>query len=167
MCLRFDCVADTFILLLALMEKNILISETLRKYPSVPLLNREVTKPYKIPGTNIVLKKGIAIKIPMYALHQDEKYFPNPRKFDPSRFFEENRVGKTFDQMPFFPFGDGPRNCIGMRMGKLQSKIGAVFILKDFNLTLADVQDEKGIEFSPVSILLAPVGGINLNFEKR
>lgn len=133
----------------------------------MPLLNREVTKTYKIPGTDIVLEKGTAIKIPMYALHQDEKYFSNPGKFNPSRFFQENCIGKSFAEMPFFPFGDGPRNCIGMRLGKLQSKIGAVFILKDFNYTLADAMDRKGITFSPVHPVLAPVGGIHLEVEKR
>lgn len=97
-------------------KKNFLFSESARMFPALPLINRECSKPYQIPGTSIVLQKGTAVKIQIYSLHQDEKYFPNPDKFDPSRFFEENRIGKSFAEMPFAemlkrenPFGIGPR----------------------------------------------------------
>jgi cytochrome P450 family 9 len=49
--------------------------------------------------------------IPVWALHRDPKYFPNPSKFDPERFSEENK--HNILPMTYCPFGLGPRNCIG------------------------------------------------------
>lgn len=56
---------------------------------------------------------------------------------------------------------------LGMRLGKLQSKIGAVSILKDFKFTLADALNGKKIRFASAGLIIAPVGGINLKVEKR
>lgn len=77
-------------------------------------MNRECTKDYKVPGTDITIEKGTSIFIPAFALQRDEKYYPEPEKFDPERFSNENKSQKTFNEMPYLPFGDGPRNCIGL-----------------------------------------------------
>lgn len=85
----------------------ILLAETLRKYPPVPILQRECVKDYQIPGTDLVIEKGVEIFIPAYAIQRDEKYYENPEQFDPSRFNEENSADKN--SAPYLPFGDGPR----------------------------------------------------------
>lgn len=83
---------------------NLCVDETLRKYPPVPILNRETTKNYTIPDTNIVIEKGTSVIIPVYALHHDPQYFPNPEKFMPERFLEKiNEDGNLI----YLPFGDG------------------------------------------------------------
>lgn len=91
---------------------EIILSETLRKYPPLSTLNRVVTKPYVIPGTNIKLKTGTKIIIPAHALHFDSKYYPDPDDFDPERFSDENM--NKIHPNTYMPFGDGPRFCIGM-----------------------------------------------------
>lgn len=108
--------------------------ETLRKYSVVPLLSRQCTKNYRIPDTNVTLEKGEFIFIPIFSIQNDEKYYPNADEFDPSRFTTENRYGKSLVDMPYLPFGDGPRNCIG----KLNHLIGNQQ-LKSLNLFLAQV----------------------------
>lgn len=85
--------------------------ETLRKYPPVPILNREVTKSYLLPGYDSVLEKGSTILIPVMGLHHDPKYFPEPEKFDPERFSDKEKSKRH--QYAYLPFGEGPRNCIG------------------------------------------------------
>jgi cytochrome P450 len=87
-------------------------SETLRKYPAVPILNRECIKTYKLPDTDIVLEKGILTVIPVLALHHDPKYYPDPERFDPERFSEEEKAKRH--HYVYLPFGEGPRICIGM-----------------------------------------------------
>ena len=80
-------------------------------YSTLPVLNRTCVKTYRIPDSNVVVDVGCKVVIPTYALHHDPKYYPDPLKFDPDRFLEENvkaRPGYTF-----MPFGEGPRICIG------------------------------------------------------
>lgn len=88
-----------------------MISETLRKHPSVPATWRVVTKPYVIPGTSVHLDVGMTILIPVYGLHHDPKYFPDPEVFNPENFNDEVKAKRPYHS--YLPFGDGPRNCIG------------------------------------------------------
>jgi cytochrome P450 family 6 len=75
------------------------------------MLNRECTKEYKIPGTDVVLEKGMATVIPILALHHDPQYYPEPERFDPERFNEEEKSKRH--HYVYLPFGEGPRICIG------------------------------------------------------
>lgn len=81
--------------------------ETLRIYPTLPVLNRTCVKDYPIPGTDKVIEKGAEIFIPSFALHRDPKYWDEPLKFNPDRFNEENSAGKNIVNRPYFPFGEG------------------------------------------------------------
>lgn len=65
--------------------------ETLRKYPPLPLINRECVKDYKVPDENLTIKKGDKVTIHIKAIHHDEEYYPNPSVFDPDRFSPENK----------------------------------------------------------------------------
>nr|CAD7398205.1 unnamed protein product [Timema poppensis] len=98
----------------AMMEMNYLdmvVSETLRKYPALPFLDRNVQVDYKIPGTNDILEKGTTVFIPTFGIHYDPEYYPNPEKFDPERFSAKNK--NDIPKYAYLPFGEGPRNCIG------------------------------------------------------
>lgn len=87
------------------------VSEALRKYPPLGFLNRKTMQTYEVPNSNIVLEKDTPIYIPMLALHYDPEYFPEPDKFDPERFNEENK--RNMPACVYFPFGEGPHTCIG------------------------------------------------------
>lgn len=47
----------------------------------------------------------------MFAIHYDEKYFPDPQRFDPTRFFGDNK--ERIEKLTYFPFNEGPRACLG------------------------------------------------------
>jgi cytochrome P450 family 6 len=96
--------------LISLMMIDLYI-ETLRKYPPVPGLNRICTKDYKVPGSNIMIKKDTKVWIPVLGLQRDPEFYPDPEKFDPERFSEENKNERH--PYTFIPFGEGPRVCIG------------------------------------------------------
>ena len=83
----------------------------MRKYPSLGILNRVCNNDFEIPASNIKIEKGTPIIIPVLGLHKDPKYYPDPEKFDPERFENEN-IGKRPSSV-YLPFGDGPRICIG------------------------------------------------------
>ncbi|XP_060525154.1 probable cytochrome P450 6a13 [Cylas formicarius] len=123
----------------AVMEMSYLdkvILETLRKYPALPVIIRACNKTYKIPGTDFEIEKGTLVNIPIVGVHMDEEYYPEPEKFDPERFSEENKSKRP--NFTYLPFGEGPRMCIGMRFGLLQSKVGLATIIRRFKIALND-----------------------------
>ncbi|KAL1509697.1 hypothetical protein ABEB36_004399 [Hypothenemus hampei] len=139
------------------------VKETLRKYPIVPVLPRTCTKDYKIPNTNVVIKKGTAVQIPCIGLHSDPEFYPNPKIFDPERFSVENKMRRP--DAPWIPFGDGPRQCLGMRLGLLQTKVGIITFIKNFHIFLdksmtVPLQPQKSI------FLYHPVEELLLRIEK-
>lgn len=79
----------------------------MRLYSPVVQVDRQCVKDYQIPGTNVMVRKGDVLNIPLFWMQRDERYFPNPLKFDPERFSPENK-GKV-DLRGFMPFGQGPR----------------------------------------------------------
>ncbi|XP_014481508.1 PREDICTED: cytochrome P450 6k1-like isoform X2 [Dinoponera quadriceps] len=112
---------------------DMVVSETLRKYPILGVIDRETVEPYKIPNSNLVLEKGMPVFISIKGLHYDPEYFPNPEKFDPERFSEENK--RNIQPFTYMPFGEGPRMCIGMRLGILQVKLGLLKALYRYKVT--------------------------------
>ena len=74
---------------------------------------RKALNDYKIPNSNHTIKKGTQVMIPIIAIHNDDRYWKNPEKFDPNRFTVDETANRP--NLAFMPFGDGPRNCIGMR----------------------------------------------------
>lgn len=75
------------------------------------MLQRQCDQDYTIPGTNVTISSGTQILISTFGLHMDPEYFPNPERFDPDRFTEEEKLKRQ--NYTYLPFGDGPRNCIG------------------------------------------------------
>ncbi|XP_031629400.1 cytochrome P450 6a9-like [Contarinia nasturtii] len=139
------------------------LQETLRKYPSIGNLNRKVVHhDYRIPGTQTVLEKGTPILIPAYAIQRDAEYYPNPEKFDPERFNSE--AAKERNPMCWLPFGDGPRNCIGLRFGMMQARIGLLTLLNNFEFSLSS-KTPNPLQFEAKQFILAPVGGVYLKLK--
>lgn len=90
------------------------VSEGLRKWPPTPNLDRVCVKDYECEyGDNarFHFERGLPIWISVYGLHHDPKYYPEPEKFDPERFSDENK--HNIVPGTYLPFGLGPRNCIG------------------------------------------------------
>ena len=92
-----------------------MFTETLRKYPVVTILDRVSCRDYELTAATgnvtITLPAGIGVYIPVLALHHDPTYFPEPEKFDPDRFTEENKHSPP--NYTYIPFGVGPRMFLG------------------------------------------------------
>nr|AGF69213.1 cytochrome P450 CYP6BW5v3 [Dendroctonus valens] len=110
------------------------ICEALRKFPPLPIIPRRCTKTYKVPGTDLVLERGTDVQTPVWAIQNDPEYYENPEVFDPERFSEENKKGRP--EYAYLPFGAGPRACIGLRLGKLETKVGLITLLRKFKFTV-------------------------------
>nr|CAD7602411.1 unnamed protein product [Timema genevievae] len=153
---------------LALKYLDMVISETLRMYPPATAMDRVCVKPYWIPPSGnqpgITFKEGDILEIPIFGLHRDEEYFPEPDKFDPERFSNENK--HKIKPFSFIPFGIVPRSCIGNRFALMESKVALVYIMSRFNL--------KVIDKTPIPVRLSknnagpePEGGFWLGLELR
>ncbi|XP_069699328.1 cytochrome P450 6j1-like [Periplaneta americana] len=146
---------------------DMVMSETLRKYPVVTSLERKCLNDYNLPCAlgkgNVVLRANTDVFIPVYALHHDPEFFPEPEKFDPERFTEGNkRERPTFC---YLPFGEGPRNCIGIRFGQLQVKTGLIHILSHYNVEPC-TDTPVSLVFDPKVFHLKTVEEIPLAFRR-
>ncbi|KAJ8953903.1 hypothetical protein NQ318_019143, partial [Aromia moschata] len=113
------------------------ISETLRRYPPGYMITRLCTRDYRVEAkleneTDFVLSKGCIVSIPVSGIHMDPQYFPEPYKFNPERFSDENK--RNIVSGSYMPFGSGPRNCIGSRFALLEGKALAVSLLSRFEI---------------------------------
>ncbi|CAG9819628.1 unnamed protein product [Phaedon cochleariae] len=139
------------------------IDETLRKYPPVPFVTRKCVEDYKVPNSDLIIKKGIRVFIPIRGIHYDEDYYEASEVFDPERFSDENK--QTRHPYAHIPFGEGPRICIGMRFGIMQTKVGLLSVLKNFRVSL-NKKTSNPLKLSPTSFIPTTEGGIWLDLNK-
>lgn len=85
------------------------IEESMRVYPTVYAMDRTTTKDLEIGGYTV--PKGKTIFVSPWCMHHDPRYFPDPFTFDPDRWTPEEKAKRP--RYSFFPFGGGPRTCIG------------------------------------------------------
>lgn len=145
---------------------NLLIlffSETMRKYSVAFILMRVALRDYKIANTSYTIEKGMITIIPVDAIHHDPDIYPNPSEFKPERFTPEE-IAKRHS-MSWLPFGEGPRNCIGLRFGEMQTMIALALLMKHYNITLSP-KTPVPLEFTQKSFVLNAKGGIYLKLEK-
>ncbi|KXJ73267.1 hypothetical protein RP20_CCG016130 [Aedes albopictus] len=158
----------TYEVLQQMQYMDMVISESLRKWPPGIVGDRYCTKDYhyKDSAGSFVIEKGKSVWIPSIAIHNDPRYYPNPDKFDPERFSEENK--SKINPAAYIPFGAGPRNCIGSRLALMEMKMIVYYLLREFSfeptektqiplrLTMSGftLQGEKGVwlEFKPRSL---------------
>lgn len=96
-------------------------------------------------------------------MHRDPERYPNPEKFDPERFNDENK--KNIDQYAYLPFGVGPRACIGSRFALLETKAIFCNILRSFVITPSPKM-KNPVEVISYNFTIAIKGGIWLCFDK-
>nr|XP_023014564.1 cytochrome P450 9e2-like [Leptinotarsa decemlineata] len=127
----------TYEAILKMKYMDMVISESLRKWPSTISTDRVCTKPYTIEAKNagekpLHIEKGTLLMIPSVGIHYDPKYYPDPERFDPERFSDENK--RKIDPFTYMPFGLGPRLCIGSRFALLETKLLFFHLLSHFEL---------------------------------
>lgn len=133
-------------------------------YTVLPVLNRKSLEDYPVPGhPKYVIKKNMKILIPVGAMHRDPDLYPNPDVFNPDNFASE-KVAKR-DCIEFLAFGEGPRNCIGMRFGQMQVRVGLAYLLKNFRFTVCD-KTPIPMRYNLASFLISSKSGIYLGVDQ-
>uniref|UniRef100_A0A182PZB2 Uncharacterized protein n=1 Tax=Anopheles epiroticus TaxID=199890 RepID=A0A182PZB2_9DIPT len=131
---------------------EMVISETLRMNPSVPIIGRRSAGDMVIDG--VTIPKGMDFGILLYALHNDPVENPDPTRFDPERFSDE--VYKHRQPYSYIPFSVGARNCIGQRYAMLEVKTMLVKLVANYRLLPCDESNKLRIK---TDMTLKPVNG--------
>ena len=127
------------------------IKETLRMCPPVVRLQRRVgVDNYKLAG--VPLEKGVIIEVSTYAVHHDPDYYPNPERFDPERFMPENKANLV--PYTYLPFGQGPRNCIGMRFAYQEIRLCLAKIIRDYRFSKS-IHTQIPLKYNAIGVLSA------------
>jgi cytochrome P450 len=111
---------------------EMIIKEALRLYPPAWIFSREVMEDIMLEDYHI--KKGATIVVSPYVTHHDPRYFDSPEQFLPERFALENE--KLIPRFAYFPFGGGPRVCIGQPFAMAEMKLVLATIAQQYHLSL-------------------------------
>ncbi|KAF6023071.1 TBXAS1 [Bugula neritina] len=143
---------------------DMIISETLRKYPIASLLTgRLCMNTTEVSGYTI--PQGTTVQPDIWSLHYSAEHWgpEDPQQFHPDRFLPEC-VAKRHP-MAYMPFGAGPKNCIGMRFAMTECKITLATLFKKFNI-LPSEQTKIPCELIETASL-SPKDGVVIKLEPR
>ena len=112
-----------------------ILYEVLRLYPPLVFMNRMPYKTMELGG--ITYPPGVMLFMPILLIHHDPEFWgEDAKEFKPERFAEGiSKASKVAGA--FFPFGGGPRVCIGQNVALIQAKIGLSMILQHFSFMLS------------------------------
>ncbi len=132
------------------------LQEVLRLIPPVGGVFRETLETVEI--NNFQIPKGWMVQCSIRGVHEDENLYPNPKQFDPDRFASGNKKSAK----GYFPFGAGMRECLGKEFARLEMKILAAMLARDYDWQLSPDQD-LGLNYIPSP---RPRDGLKVHFEK-
>jgi cytochrome P450 len=135
------------------------IKESLRLYPPAWGLARTVIKEFELGGYRI--PAGANVVMSTWVMHHDPRYFPEPEKFEPDRWLPER--AQKLPKFAYFPFGGGPRQCIGASFALMEATLLLATIAQKYQF-----RAEPGHIVTPTpSFTLRPKQGIRMRREKR
>ena len=131
---------------------RMVFEETLRLYPPIWALARQAKGDDEIGGYQI--KAGGDVVVPPFLTHRHPEFWPHPERFEPQRFAPGQ--SETRPKFSYYPFGGGPRLCVGQGFALMEGQIALAVIASRFRLELAAGQT---LEMHP-SLALRPRGGL-------
>jgi cytochrome P450 len=144
-----------------LVYTDAVLREATRLYPPVWIIGRRALKAfrlgeYELPaGTNVLMSQLI--------MHRDARYFPDPMQFDPDRWNANDPRCAAVPRFAYFPFGGGPRVCIGAGFAMMEGVLLLATIARKFQVSLVPGQT---IQMQP-TVTLRPRTGIQVRVTRR
>ncbi|XP_046747790.1 cytochrome P450 4g15 [Diprion similis] len=138
------------------------LMETLRMYPPVPIIAREIKTDLKLASGDYILPAGATVVIGTFKMHRQANIYPNPDVFNPDNFLPEKTANRHY--YAFVPFSAGPRSCVGRKYAMLKLKIILSTILRNFRVK-SDLKEE---DFRlQADIILKRAEGFKIRLEPR
>ncbi len=135
------------------------ITESLRLYPAAWGLARLAVEDHEIAGYPVT--KGMGVTMAQWVVHRDTRWYDAPEEFRPERW--ENDLLKRLPRFAYFPFGGGPRQCIGNTFALMETTLILATIARKFRLRL--VANHPVVPLA--SITLRPRHGVRVTLEAR
>jgi len=134
------------------------VKESVRLYPPAWSLARTAAEDFEIGG--YLVPAGSNVVMSQWIMHRDPRFFPSPEQFDPGRWFEEPT--QRLPRFAYFPFGGGPRYCVGASFAMMEATLLLAAIAQRFRLRMV-----PGHNVVPVpSITLRPKYGIKMSLHQ-
>ena len=135
------------------------ITESLRLYPSAWGLARVAIEDHQIAGYPVT--KGMGVAMAQWVVHRDPRWYDAPEEFRPDRW--EGDVLKRLPKFAYFPFGGGPRQCIGNAFALIEASLILATVAQKFRLRLMANHRVEPL----ASITLRPRYGVRVTLERR
>jgi cytochrome P450 len=135
------------------------LSESLRLYPTAWGMARLAAEEHEIAGYPV--RRGYGVAFAQWVIHRDARWFDAPLEFRPERW--DNGLAKQLPRFAYFPFGGGPRQCIGNTFALMEASVVLATVGQKFRFQL--VANHKVTPLA--SITLRPKNGIQVNLEAR
>jgi cytochrome P450 len=135
------------------------LHEAMRLYPPVYNIFRTPSEPLELDG--YAVQPDTPIMLPQWAVHRSPDYWDDPEAFDPERWQPERRRDRP--RFAYFPFGGGPRHCIGKHFALLEAKLIVATVASDYRL---DYEGETPLSFVP-SLTMHPEQEMQMRVEER
>ena len=137
----------------------LVITESMRMFPPVPIIGREATVDLELGGYRV--KRGHTVLMSQWVNHRDPRYFSEPEQFRPERW--ENGLAKRIPKYAYYPFSGGSRVCIGNTFALTEAAIILAAVGQKYRFT---VDPEAVVEPNP-QITLQPKYGIPATLQLR
>jgi len=138
---------------------NHVITESMRLYPPAWGMARTAIEEHEIAGYRV--PKGSGVSFTTWTVHRDPRWYDAPEEFRPERW--EGDLHKRLPRFAYFPFGGGPRQCIGNTFALMETALIVATVAQQFRFRLV-----PGHKVTPLaSITLRPRDGILVKLEKR
>ena len=136
-----------------------IVKESMRLRPPAWAVGRRAIKDCTIGELKV--KKGTAVLISQWLMHHDQRYFKNAQEFDPDRWTSE--FTEKLPKFAYFPFGGGPRICIGNGFAMMESVLLIAMMMQKYHLSPLD---GHAIDLLP-AVTLRSAQGIKMTLSKR
>jgi cytochrome P450 len=135
------------------------VTESLRLYPPAYALKRKIIQSCEIGGYQV--PAGTTLMLAQWVLHRDPRFFDNPELFRPNRWADG--LAERLPNFAYFPFGGGPRLCIGNALAMMTAVLALATIAQKFRLTPSS---EHALTLAPAATL-RPYQGVQMVLEAR
>ena len=140
---------------------EMVIKESMRLYPPAWGIGRRALRSFDIRGYHI--PKGANVFILQWLVHRDPRFYPDPLRFDPVRWRSDPIRSGALPRFAYFPFGGGPRVCIGAGFALMEATLLLATIAQRYRFTL--LPDPPVVPF--FSVTLRPKHGLPVRIEAR